>query len=428
MISKTAQLSNKAASLMKLERYKDAMTLLQKAQKDTELSHRYFQQAAADFMRISDDIDDMDITTSIEITDDMSLRQGEVDFKGDCGDGMNTFSTPLEMTIHVVGDIDCRPIDKTLVDAVVRYNLGIVMTRLGQNDEAYVHFQKSLSLKYIMNSSFGVVKREAKFGFLEIAVLHNLGHINYRKGKYDNALSKYKAARQKLEEEHYDSSFATLDKALSLNCIGIVVMHLSQGSVWGTEKSLHHLSAALDFARSIKDNDHQVFDSSSYEILLATIMNNIGRVLVLRGEAGLAFSLYKQVFKIRGRVIGEDHPDTVAMYLPMAEALLLLGGQTKQVLEMLNMYIYMSSKNHLDNDLPVIFTFFAEAYIELNDLPKAVQFYEKALRKLKSACIPDHENIAQISNSLGNLLCRIGDHEHALKVSNKQIHCRTTQT
>ncbi len=419
MISKTAQLTNKAASLVKLERYEDALRLLHKAQNDAELSKRYFQQATADFMKISYDIDDMDIITSIEIPDKSSLRQDEVEFKGDCGDGMKTFSTPLEMIVHAVGDIDCHPTDKTIVDAVVRYNLGIVMTRLGRDDEAYAHFEKSISLKHTY-SSFDVVHREAKFGFFEIAVLHNLGHIDYRNGRYDKALSKYHAALERLAEDHYDSPFATLDKSLSLNCIGMVIMHLSQGSVWGTEKSLHRLSRALNFARSLKDNDHrhQVCDSFTCEKLLATIMNNIGRVLVLRGEAGHALNLYEQVFKIRGRMVGEDHPDTVAMYLPMVEALLLQGGQTKRVLEMLHMYIYLSPKNLLDRDLPVVFTFFAEAYIELNDLSKAVQFYEKALRKLKSACVSDHEQMAQILNSLGNLLCMIGKHGSALKVSN----------
>ncbi len=412
MLNKITDLSNEAASLIRMGKHKEALSFLQKAQLSIESLKRSSRNA---YVPMSYDIDEGEIATPLEIIDNSASRDNQLDLPGECDEGMRTFSEPLETIFHVVGDIDCHPMDRTVMNAVVNYNLGIVLTRLDQDDKASASFQDSFSL--IQTYSSAVSIEAQKFGFLRTAILHNLGHINYRHGKYDEALLNYRAACQKTPQEldSCESCCDAIDEALSLNCIGVVIMHMSQGSDEGNEQALNYLCEALKVVNTDNTKNYEAFHHFFREKITATIMNNIGRVQVLRGGTEDALSRYNQVFKIRRRILGEDHIDTVAMYFNVAEALLVSGGQTKKALEMLNMYVCMSS-NLSDHDLIGVFTLFAEAYIALKNLPKAAHFYQKALKKMKVEPTPDQVQIAVASNSLGHLLCEIGEHDAALQV------------
>ena len=415
MISVIAQLTNEAAFLIKLEKYRAALSFLEEAQRDIWTSKRESQKSLDNL--VSYDIDEIDIAQPLEIVDNSASRDNEVKIReGERDEGMRTFSGPLQMIIpFLMGDTDCHPIDETIVDAVVNYNFGIVMTRLDQDDIAYPYFQKSLSLK--QNCS-PFTQNKAKFGFLEIAILHNLGHINYRNRKFKEAFHEYWTAYEKMSKECYQSSSALIDKALSLNCIGMVIMEMAQGSGDGAEDSMHHLSEALTTIQSFGEKDYQVYDRFLREKITATIMSNIARVQVLRGEVDEALKLYKKAFKIRRRILGEDHLDTITMHFDMAEAF-HLNGQSKKALEFLQRRVSVSP-TLLDHDLVEVFNLFAKVYIDLNNLPKASRFYKKSLRQLKVTYPLDDNQIAKTLNSLGELFCKMGDHESALKVRQKQ--------
>ncbi len=406
MASTTSQLNNEAVSLIKLEKHQEALSLLNKALLKGSSSKRVPQRSS--FRSLVSFVDeDSEDSARIEI---LYSSQAQFEFDGECDEGMRTFNSILDIFVNGDDDwcYDEDPVDQIIVDAVVYYNLGILMTRLNQDEEAFSYFQKSLSNK----NSYSSFVNKAKFGFFEIANLHNLGHINYRNGKYEEALSKYRTALL-LAEEFFDRNH--VDTAISLNCIGVVIMQMTQGSDDGTQEALFHFCEALIIIHNVDEEQHH----DDLGKIAATIMNNIGRVRVLRGELEEALSMYDKALRIRISLFGEDHLNTVAINFNMAEAF-HLSGNTDEALGMLHKFLSVASP-HLGDDHIAVLNILAEAYIDCEEFEKAAGLYQKALTKLQSSKPPiDQEEVAKMMNALGNILYHIGDSDAALKVSRTQ--------
>ncbi len=413
MSKKTAEMSNEAVCLIEMERYNDALECLHMAlaQNRPPNRRRNFINSGLQGVHVSTGRT-LDIARNPSMShDNQQIRKGGQD--DECDEGMRSFSFPLQIVLHALGEFDCNPIDQFIVDAIVNFNMGIAITRLVDRDlsEACSHFQKSLSLKQTYSS---FTDHEDNLAFLETAILHNLGNIHYTNGQYDEALSKFRTAHQKLADALDDPSDC-IDFALSLNCMGISIMYATQASDDGIEEALRYLSQALTIVRTIDKEDPPLIQRHFRQKIIATIMNNLGRVLVLRGNLCEALYLYKKALKIRRCIFGKYHIDTAAISFNMAEAL-HLDGQTDEALEMLHRFLFAAS-TYLGDDLVNITILFAEAYIESNDLPMAAQFYRKALRRLQGTYPPDEKEIAQTLNTLGTLLCKMGQYKSALKVS-----------
>lgn len=92
---------------------------------------------------------------------------------------MNSFDEPISIDASSRGDsTDCD------IEATILYNLGHLYIQLGESEEALEAFWHAVkTLRW--HPAF---KRSKTHDAIAIAILHNIGHIQYRTGLYKDAV------------------------------------------------------------------------------------------------------------------------------------------------------------------------------------------------------------------------------------------------
>jgi len=136
-----------------------------------------------------------------------------------------------------------------------------------------------------------------------MALYHNLGHLQYRSGHYEDAVRTYSKALEVGRSIIHPTSHQLLELAATLNCLGVLCFHLPQAD---TEQAmaLYQESLALRFAVLGKD-------AQTKEI--ATTLNNIGRVHYMKGAHAIALEWYQRALLMRRQLLGPDHLDVAAV-------------------------------------------------------------------------------------------------------------------
>jgi tetratricopeptide (TPR) repeat protein len=206
------------------------------------------------------------------------------EFTGQYDEGMSTFSRPT--FIPTTGTETLR---NNIIKATIFYNIGIMYTREGDDGEALANFQTAQALKgEDSNLSFkGPDAAGSNFdGPSTVAILHNIGHIEYRAGNLEDSLEKYKNALQ-IAQSTGSQNYYHSDVACTLNCIGVVRLQMYHDKE-ECEETLGLLTEAQAIYKGLEDSHGA-----------ATAMNNLGRVMVVMDKLEEALETYEEVYRIR---------------------------------------------------------------------------------------------------------------------------------
>ena len=131
-----------------------------------------------------------------------------------------------------------------------------------------------------------------------VAILHNIGYIQYRNSELETALRTYNEALQL--HDRSSSRGSKIELAASLNCLGVLYFHLPKSD---TARAMEY------YVESLKIRRH-LFGHENCDV--ATTLNNIGRVHYIKGEYDAALQKYLEALRIRRTLLGRDHLDVAA--------------------------------------------------------------------------------------------------------------------
>lgn len=257
--------------------------------------------------------------------------------RGEYDEGMHTYSTPLSMEA-------AAGLSMHAVTATILFNLGQLYLRLNEEQEATDAFLQALQIMH-MGSPSGVpsgngssmmmmtddskkdnnvsvngvsggsamkttacvspctpVKAPADTISL-MALYHNLGHLQYRSGHYEDAVRTYSKALEIGRANANPSSHQLLELAATLNCLGVLCFHLPQAD---TEQAMALYQESLTLRYAVLGKDAQTKE-------IATTLNNIGRVHYMKGAHAPALEWYQRALLMRRQLLGPDHLDVAAV-------------------------------------------------------------------------------------------------------------------
>lgn len=214
--------------------------------------------------------------------------------RDDYDEGMSTFAQPMAIFPEHSSFPTCM--------ATVLFNFGQLCLRLGDEHEAYVSFLRALVILSDSSSTSPVGKAFVDNAPFMIAILHNVGHIQYRNATYDDASETYSRALAIGRQVCSRSTQLMLAVSSTLNCLGVVQFHLPKVD---TQRVLVFYHEALFIRRSVLGQDAETTE-------ISTILNNIGRVHYMKLEYEAALKMYSESLAMRRRLLGEDHLDVAA--------------------------------------------------------------------------------------------------------------------
>ena len=208
--------------------------------------------------------------------------------RGEYDEGMHTFTEPL--TIDPIFDT----LDYNSVTAIILFNLGQLCMKLEDDNEASEYFYRSLAIS--QRNVSPCVKRGSN-NLNTTAILHNIGHVHYRSGNYEESIRTFTKALVIGRE-----AFACchLEVAATLNCLGVLYFHMPKSD---TEQAMDLFLESLTIRRAFLGNEHKD---------VATTLNNIGRIHYMKGDYDEALVLYQEALRIRRVTLGDDHLDFAA--------------------------------------------------------------------------------------------------------------------
>jgi tetratricopeptide (TPR) repeat protein len=324
------------------------------------------------------------------------------EFTGEYDEGMSSFSRPI--FIPTTGTETLR---NNIIKATIFYNIGIMYTRECDDGEALANFQTAQALKGDdSNLSFNIGPDAEGFNFdgpSTMAILHNIGHIEYRAGSLEDSLEKYKNALQ-IAQSTGSQNYHHSDVACTLNCIGVVRLQMYHDKE-ECEETLELLTEAQAIYKGLEDSHGT-----------ATAMNNLGRVMVVMDKLEEALETYEEVYRIRKENSSSNNLDVAATLFNIGETYHLLGNIDK-ALEMYLQFLPVASM-HLNEDHPdigCVLKIIADAYGEKQEYERALEYFLRALKCANRGTPPDHGEAASILNRMGNLHYENGHLVEALK-------------
>ena len=210
--------------------------------------------------------------------------------RGEYDEGMHTFSEPYLL--------DAAFVSMHRATATVLFNLGQLYLRLNEHDEASASFLRSLQIAQWS----GQEVCKPNHGVSVMAILHNIGHVQYRSGNYEDAVRTYAKALQLGKNTFSSTPASMLEVAATLNCLGVLYFHLPKAE---TEKAMELYLESLAIRRALLGADCETKE-------IATTLNNIGRIHYMKGEHNKALELYREALRMRRVLLGNAHLDVAA--------------------------------------------------------------------------------------------------------------------
>jgi tetratricopeptide (TPR) repeat protein len=324
--------------------------------------------------------------------------------RGEYDEGMHTFSVPIVMDAATT----------SLPNAIltVLFNMGQLYLRTNQNEAAAQAFMRALQL---INSTSPTSKLQqqqqpaASSAVSLMAVLHNIGHVQYRTGQYEDAVRTYAKALQWGKHAFHGKTChnTMLEVAATLNCLGVLYFHLPKAE---TEKAMELYLESLAIQKNIFGEAYE-----SKEV--ATTLNNIGRIHYMKGEHEQALELYNTALQMRRRLLGPEHLD-VAATIYNAGQTHHQRGNLVLAMELYEEFLSIARKRlgKYHRDVAIMLKCMAQIHHEKKSHDTAAALYREALVVGKSALGNFHPEVASTLNKLGNLYYEQGDFENALKV------------
>lgn len=299
-------------------------------------------------------------------------------------EGMHHFSTPIRMQGPLLDSI------RTHEDAasVVFYNIGQLCLLRHRDEEATECFVRAL---FLARSSAGMPLVSV------VAILHNIGYIQYRNIELEKALATFNECLQV-----FRCVASKLEYAATLNCLGVLYFHLPKAD---TTSAMENYTNALALRRQLYGSDHKD---------VGTTLNNIGRVHYIKGEYDLALANYLEALRIRRSLLGKDHLDVAATVYNAGQTFHQKGDLSKALKyykAFMRITVPKLGQNH--RDVAIMLKCMAQIYHEQREYEKALSLYSEALT-VGRAALGMHAEVASILNKMGNLFYERGDFDAAL--------------
>ena len=236
--------------------------------------------------------------------------------RGEYDEGMHTYSSPLPL--EATAGLSMHAVTSTIL-----FNLGQLYLRLNEEQEATEAFLQALQIMHMGSPSGGPggmavdTKKDNAAGDEKacgqvatppatislMALYHNLGHLQYRSGHYEDAVRTYSKALEVGRANAHPSSHQLLELAATLNCLGVLCFHLPQAD---TEQAMALYQESLTLRYAVLGKDAQTKE-------IATTLNNIGRVHYMKGAHASALEWYQRALLVRRQLLGPDHLDVAAV-------------------------------------------------------------------------------------------------------------------
>jgi len=272
-----------------------------------------------------------------------------------------------------------------------------------------------------------------------MTVLHNVGHVQYRNGHYEDAIQTYQKALEicQTSAANDSSSRHILELASTLNCLGVCHFHLQQAD---TDKALSYYCEALTIRQqALLASKGQHPQPSTTGIItipnassllskeIATIINNIGRVYFMLSQYDMALEYYNQSLLMRRSLFGNDHLDVGATIFNAGQTFHHLG-QYDKAMELYQEFLAIAKKHlgYHHRDVACMLKCMAQIKHECNHVAEAKELYQEAIQVGRASLGQFHPEIASTLNKLGNLLYESGDFDNAIQVYRQGLEVERT--
>lgn len=334
--------------------------------------------------------------------------------RGEYDEGMHGYSDPVLLNADAVSA-------QTAI-ATLHFNLAQLHLRRNSDEEALPSFLRALQILGQQQQPWelqdvlllGKTSRHDSTatsvgGVSLMAALHNVGHVHYRNGSYDDAIKTYTRALEicKASFAAQPDSSHLLELSGTLNCLGVCHFHLATAD---TEHALSYYTESLAIRRAVLGKD-----ACTQEI--ATLLNNIGRVHYMLTEHDTALSFYSQSLTMRRSLFGNDHLDVAATLFNAAQTF-HHRADLDQAMNLYNEFLKIAKKHlgYHHRDVAAMLKCMAQIKHECKQVEAAANLYREAIDVGRAALGNHHPEIAATLNKLGNLLYENNDLENAVRV------------
>jgi tetratricopeptide (TPR) repeat protein len=319
--------------------------------------------------------------------------------RGEYDEGMHTYSQPL--VFDASASLHCAA-------SIIFYNLGQLCMRMCEDNEASEYFIRALQM-----AQWGDEASLRRHGLSVVAILHNIAHVDYRNGRYEEAVQTYtKALDNSRNSCKEDTSHSMLEVASTLNCLGVLYFHTPKSE---TVQAMSFYNESLAIRRAVLGADCQTKE-------VATTLNNIGRIHYMNGEHDLALIDYREALEIRRRLFGDEHLDVAATAYNTGQTH-HQRGEWKEAMVLYNQFLDIAKKrlgiHH--RDVAIMLKCIAQIHHEQKEHALSKVKYQEALTIGRSALGNLHPEVASILNKLGNLLYEAGEFAEAIRVYNEGL-------
>lgn len=314
----------------------------------------------------------------------MPVKDHFVHHRREYDEGMHFFSSPVSMKGRVIDLVTTQ--DAAAI--ILLFNLGQVCIRKQKDAEACECFMRALYLARIIEKPSPVSV---------VAILHNIGSIQYGSGKLEEALRTMNDALHMFNFVRDD-----VELAATLNCMGVICFHMPHTD---PSKAMGYYVDALHLQRKCFGDDQKD---------VATTLNNIGRVHYIKGEYDHALLRYLEALRIRRRLLGKDHLDVAATVYNAGQTFHQQGELDKALKyyqEFMRITVPTLGQQH--RDVAIMLKCMAQIYHEQRDYDRALKLYSEALSIAQDA-LGVHAEVASILNKMGNLYYERDDFDQAL--------------
>ena len=335
----------------------------------------------------------------------------------DFDEGMCTYSEPMKININ--GGC-CSDADQMILDSLIWYNKGHMYARCNTWDMAIRCFQYATDA----SEREGEVESEGtsegmsiQYDRVHIAALQSTAQIQYREGKYEEAISSYKRAI-KYAKTTYGEVHDSIGAAF--NSLSVLYYHLMAStcsSIDSVGKSKEYLKYAKEYSERSLVIRIETLGPNHQDV--ATTYNNIGRLHVMQGHFKSALECYEKALRIRADTLTKNSLDYAATAFNAGQSyhhtsIHELSKALKYYKEFLSVAVKRFTKNH--RDVAVVLSGIAEIHQERGEMEEALRLYEESLEAGRNALGDDHPEVAMILNRLGNFHFVMENYDAAYEV------------
>jgi tetratricopeptide (TPR) repeat protein len=348
----------------------------------------HFFCGAHSLLHLHREKDDNELLLLSSVSTDFKSTNSYIYQRVEFDEGMYTFSQPFKIHVN----------DEAIIDSTIWLNKGHVYMHHRSWEKAINCFQSAID-----------VGGASKQDYVYVAALQSIGQVQYRLGKYDEALSSYMGAVNSAKSIFRGEKHEAIGAAL--NSLSVLYYHLSSSSPssgndilssGGTKneakeyfaRAKYYAKKSLSMRLSLLKDHHQD---------IATTYNNIGRLYVMEGRFKEALNCYEKALTIRADKLGKGSLDYAATAFNAGQSyhhIKDLATALRYYQEFLAVAVKRFSKNH--RDVAVVLSGIAEIHQERGEMDDALRLYEESLEAGKRALGENHPEIAMILNRLGN--------------------------